>query len=486
MRVIEVEHFEAWRAAARELLREGVAAGDVDFFSPSVQKSLFGGEDGDGGESDGGGGGDALQQRSVKGQGAVAQRRDTPTVPPNFIKYARRVACHRDEQRWNLLYRLLWRLTTAEPNLLHVAFDDDVRRFDLMAKSVGRDAHKAQAFVRFRRIETEDGEQFVAWHRPDHRILRLVGPFFSRRFKSMRWTILTPDESASWDGAALTYGPGAPASAAPAVDDLDEMWRSYYRSIFNPARIKLAMMRREMPVRYWAALPETQIIPEILAEAPARVAAMLKYGAAGTRAVSAAEFLPEARDLDSLARAAAGCRGCELCERATQTVFGRGPSAARLVLVGEQPGDQEDQQGEPFVGSAGEVLNHALAAAGLARDEVYLTNAVKHFHWEPRGKQRLHKKPPSRAISACRSWLEAEMAAVAPRVLVCLGVTAAQAVLGRDTRALKTRGVPFASEWCERTIITWHPAASLRARIDGERERIARELAEHLQVAAQA
>ncbi|WP_428307711.1 UdgX family uracil-DNA binding protein [Lacipirellula sp.] len=472
MRVIEVEHFEAWRAAARELLRDGVPAGDVDFCSPSTQKSLFGDESDDGGR--------ALAAREA----AARQRRGGVTVPPDFLKRARMVACHRDEHRWNLLYRVLWRLTTAEPNLLHVAFDDDVRRFDLMAKSVGRDAHKAQAFVRFRRIETEDGEQFVAWHRPDHRILRLVGPFFSRRFKSMRWTILTPDESASWDGAALTYGPGAPASAAPSADDLDEMWRSYYRSIFNPARIKLAMMRREMPVRYWAALPETQIIPEILAEAPARVAAMLKYGASGTRAVSAAEFLPEARDLESLARAAAGCRGCELCERATQTVFGRGPSTARLVLVGEQPGDQEDRHGEPFIGPAGEVLNHALVTAGLARDEVYLTNAVKHFHWEPRGKQRLHKKPPSRAISACRPWLEAEMTAVAPRVLVCLGVTAAQAVLGRDTRALKTRGVPFASEWCERTIITWHPAASLRARTDEERRRIARELAEHLRVAA--
>lgn len=472
MRVIEVEHFDAWRTAARELVRQGVSAGDVDFCSPSAQKTLFGEDD------------DAPERQSAASSPAISQRREAPTVPPDFIKRARNVACHRDDHRWNLLYRLLWRLTTSEPNLLHIAFDDDVQRFDLMAKSVGRDAHKAQAFVRFRRVETDDGEHFVAWHRPDHRILRLVGPFFSRRFKSMHWTILTPDESVSWDGSTLAYGPGAPASAAPLADDLDEMWRSYYRSIFNPARIKLAMMRREMPVRYWASLPETQIIPEILAEAPARVAVMLKHAATGTRAVSAAEFLPQERDLDSLAQAAASCRGCDLCDRATQTVFGRGPSAAKLVLVGEQPGDQEDRHGEPFIGPAGDVLNAALAAAELARGEVYLTNAVKHFHWEPRGKQRLHKKPSSRAISACRPWLEAEMATVAPQVVVCLGVTAAQAVLGRDTRTLKIRGALFESEWCARTMITWHPAAALRARTSDEGERIKRELQEHLRLAA--
>lgn len=470
MHVVEVDHFETWRTTARDLLRRNVAPTGIDFHSPNEQLFLKG-FDGD-------------ESRDSPDFVPRGKGKPSVSVPAEFLKRARIVACHCDDWRWNLLYRLLWRLTNGEPKLLKVAFDDDVHRFDLMAKSVARDAHKAQAFVRFRRIETEDGERFVAWHRPDHRILRLVAPFFSRRFKPMRWTILTPAESATWDGDTLEYGPGAPASAAPLADDLDELWRSYYRSIFNPARIKLPMMRREMPVRYWAALPETQILPEMLAEAPARVASMLKHASPTTHAVSTAEFLPEARDLHSLAIAAANCRGCDLCTQATQTVFGRGPAGARLMLVGEQPGDEEDRRGEPFVGPAGQILSEAIASSGLAREDIYLTNAVKHFHWEPRGKRRLHKKPPSRAISACRPWLEAEIASVKPRVLVCLGVTAAQAVLGLDTRALKLRGVPFASEWCDLTMITWHPAAVLRARTNDDHNRLRSELEEHLRVAA--
>lgn len=470
MHTVEVDDFDGWRHRARGLLQQCVLPSEVDFCSPSAQPLLSGFDAEPVGGSD-----DSLP---------VHRRNASPSVSAEFLKRARLVACHRDSRRWNLLYRLLWRLTNGEPRLLEMAFDDDVHLSSLLAKSVSRDAHKAQAFVRFRRIETEEGERYIAWHRPDHRILKLVGPFFSRRFKSMDWTILTPDESARWDGNSLTYGPGAPASAAPSADDLEELWRSYYRSTFNPARIKLAMMRREMPARYWAALPETQLLPDMLAEAPSRVEKMLEYAAAGPRPVTAADFLPQARDYESLANGAAGCRGCDLCSRATQTVFGRGRVDASMMLVGEQPGDEEDRRGEPFVGPAGQVLSEALATAGLAREEVYLTNAVKHFHWEPRGKQRLHKKPPSRVVSACRPWLEAELALVRPRVLVCLGVTAAQSVLGRDTRFLKERGASFASDVCERTIITWHPAAILRARGDEERTRLRRELEEHLELAA--
>lgn len=469
MHVVEADDFDRWRDNARELLRRGVPPGEIDFCSPSKQPLLM-----------------AFDAEQVEGaeNSLLNQRRtNSASVSADFLKRAKLVACHRDDRRWNLLYRLLWRMTSGERHVLQMAFDDDVRLFSLMAKSVGRDAHKAQAFVRFRRIETEEGERFIAWHRPDHRILKLVAPFFARRFKSMDWTILTPDESARWDGHSLAYGPGAPASAAPSADDLEELWRSYYRSTFNPARVKLAMMGREMPARYWAALPETQLLPEMLAEAPSRVENMLKHAVAEQEAMTAADFMPLERDYKSLANAAAGCRGCDLCSRATQTVFGRGRVDAGLMLVGEQPGDEEDQRGEPFVGPAGRVLSHALAAAGLAREDVYLTNAVKHFHWEPRGKKRLHRKPPSRVVSACRPWLEAELAMVRPRVLVCLGVTAAQAILGRDTRVLRERGTSFASDVCERTIITWHPAAVLRARGDDERSRLRREFEEHVALA---
>jgi DNA polymerase len=175
-----------------------------------------------------------------------------------------------------------------------------------------------------------------------------------------------------------------------------------------------------------------------------------------------------------------------LHERATQTVFGRGPEHARIMLIGEQPGDQEDLRGEPFVGPAGQVLEDALVAAQLSRDEIYLTNAVKHFHWEPRGKRRMHQKPPARAVTACRPWLDAEFQAVAPQVVICLGATAAQALLGHKEYRRRTRGQFFASAACQQTLITWHPAAILRAPDRAEQVARTRELTDHLKVAAAA
>jgi DNA polymerase len=220
------------------------------------------------------------------------------------------------------------------------------------------------------------------------------------------------------------------------------------------------MMKREMPVRYWKRLPEAEIIDEVLRDAPARVRQM-----AATREgsdTSAADYLPATRDLGSLAEAAERCRGCDLHHRATQTVFGEGPSDARLMLVGEQPGDQEDQEGRPFVGPAGQLLDRAIAEAELTRSDVYVTNVVKHFKHQPRGKRRLHKKPDSREIFACRPWLEAELEAVQPQVLVCLGATAAQSLIGRDFRITRQRGDVLETDWCAVTLATWHPSAVLR------------------------
>jgi uracil-DNA glycosylase family protein len=178
---------------------------------------------------------------------------------------------------------------------------------------------------------------------------------------------------------------------------------------------------------------------------------------------TAAAFLPKRRDLQSLRTAAARCEGCPLFANATQTVFGAGPATARVMLIGEQPGDREDLAGEPFVGPAGQLLDRVLAEAGVPRKQVYVTNAVKHFKWTPRGKKRLHAKPSSREISACHPWLEAELEAVDPEMLVLLGATAAQALLGPKFRITKQRGQPFESEWSDWTLATYHPSAVLRA-----------------------
>jgi uracil-DNA glycosylase len=182
---------------------------------------------------------------------------------------------------------------------------------------------------------------------------------------------------------------------------------------------------------------------------------------------SAAEYLPERPTLPRLRAAAAGCRACPLWQTGTQTVFGEGGASARLMLVGEQPGDQEDTQGRPFVGPAGRLLEQALEQAGIDRDDAYLTNAVKHFKWEARGKRRIHAKPAWSEQVACRPWLEAELAVVAPRVLVCLGATAAQSLLGKQFRVTKERGRWLDSELAEHVTATIHPSAVLRKR-DGE------------------
>jgi len=178
---------------------------------------------------------------------------------------------------------------------------------------------------------------------------------------------------------------------------------------------------------------------------------------------SAAAFLPDDRELDELAAAAEHCRGCELYKRATQTVFGAGSPTARVVFVGEQPGDEEDKQGLPFVGPAGRELDGALETVGIVRQDVYVTNAVKHFKWEPRGKRRLHKKPSARELTACRPWLDAELESLEPEFLVLLGATAAQAVLGSGFRVSRERGRILAGSNGWQVLATYHPSAILRA-----------------------
>jgi uracil-DNA glycosylase family protein len=177
----------------------------------------------------------------------------------------------------------------------------------------------------------------------------------------------------------------------------------------------------------------------------------------------ATRYLPETRTLPALREAVQGCRGCHLYENATQAVFGEGSAKAAVMFVGEQPGDQEDLQGKPFVGPAGAVFDKAMAEAGIDRSAAYVTNVVKHFKWEPRGKRRIHQKPNWAEATACRPWLDAELAAVQPDVLVCLGATAAQALLGRHFRVTKERGVPVASELAPNVLATIHPSAILRA-----------------------
>jgi uracil-DNA glycosylase len=442
MHFAHVHTFEEWRAAARGFLHAEIPPPAIHWSAQSAADSLFGDQE--------------FDVAATRAKSATTSR-----VPPAFLALARDVAYHRDPQRWEILYRVLWRITHGEHQLLEIATDRDIHALQQMQKAVKRDEHKMHAFVRFRKVTGSNGEeQYIAWHRPDHLIVRLAAPFFARRFPAMRWSILTPDESVHWDGESLSFSPGVPASAAPQDDSLEELWRTYYAHIFNPARVNTAQMKKEMPVRHWRTLPEAKIIPQLLASAETRVNAMIDTREGFT--TSATQFIPQQFDLASLATAAARCTACDLHCHATQTVFGRGPSTARVVLVGEQPGDREDLAGEPFVGPAGQLLDRALAEAGIDREQVYVTNVVKHFKFIERGKRRLHQKPGSREISACKPWLEAELSSLQPEMLVCLGSTAAQALLGRDFRITAQRGQVFETGYTHSTLATWHPAAILR------------------------
>jgi uracil-DNA glycosylase family protein len=201
---------------------------------------------------------------------------------------------------------------------------------------------------------------------------------------------------------------------------------------------------------------------------------------------SAAPFVPRTTSIRVLTSAAHECRGCDLYKSATQVVFGAGPGKARLVFVGEQPGDLEDRQGAPFVGPAGAMLDKALEDAGIPRDEVYVTNAVKHFKWEPRGKRRIHKKPRASEVKACRPWLEAELRALKPRIVVCLGATAAQSMLGPQFKLMQSRGKVVVSPLAEHVVATIHPSAVLRAPDSEGRRQAYESLVADLKIVAKA
>lgn len=428
--------FDVWRERARALLAAGVEPRTINWQDAASPLSLLK---------------DDEPAPDITGPPAATVR-----VPRRFVEQAAKVAHHRDPGRWQLMYRLLWRLTHGSLSLLEDPLDDDVRKFGGMRRQVGEDQHRMHAYVRFRKIE----ERYVAWYAPEHHVLRLTVPFFVERFGSMRWSILTPDESAHWDLSAVTFSLGVPLPQAPAADEIEPLWRTYYASVFNPARMNLAAMRGHMPVRFWNQMPETRDVARLAAGAEARVWDMVSSTAS---AGSARPWIPAEGSLDHLREAVHGCKGCELHGPATQAVFGEGPQDARLMLVGEQPGDHEDLTGRPFVGPAGEVLARALAEAGIDRSAVYLTNAVKHFKFEPRGKRRIHMKPRLSEVRACRPWVEAEIHAVRPAVLVCLGATAAQALIGPQFRLTRERGQRVSTPWAEATLATYHPSAILRA-----------------------
>jgi DNA polymerase len=437
---------EAWRNVARAAYRAGIAPEHIAWHG-DAQADLIAGVD-------------VASLPPVQGGTRGALR-----VSAEFLSLANAVLCHRDPQRHALLYRLLWRMAAGEPYLLERATDADVHRARVLEKSVRRDNHKMKAFVRFKEVPGEH-EAYVAWFEPAHFILDRVAPFFERRFAGMRWAILTPYRRVVWDGKALAFGAGGTRADAPADDAQDTLWRTYYAHIFNPARLNPRMMRQEMPQKYWKHLPEAQVLPGLIREAGQRVRDMAeRMPQAPRRKIPLpppASPDPVDDSLAALRASAKACRRCALWQPATQTVFGEGPEDARVMLVGEQPGDEEDLSGRPFVGPSGKLLDRALAELGLDRSGFYVTNAVKHFRFEQRGRFRVHRNPELSHVQACHVWLQRELATVRPDVVVCLGATAAQAVFGAGFRLLEERGSWRTLPGGTRGFATVHPSWVLR------------------------
>jgi DNA polymerase len=419
--------FADWRAQARALLVAGIAPTQVHWDGAG----LFG---------------EPLPQ-PVNAQ----ERR----VSAAFLKLAETVFMHREPSRLALLYRLLWRLGPS-PRLLDDASDANVAQAGKLAQAVRRDIHKMRAFVRFREIaaQADDEPWFVAWYEPDHRIVRANATFFMGRFANMRWSILTPELCLHWDGRELAEAPGATRADAPGSDAGEDLWRRYYAAIFNPARLKIDAMVKEMPRRFWRNLPETRLIPDLVAGAQARSAAMIARGAGPGEAPP--------RDWQELRGGIDRCTRCELHCHASQAVQGEGPHHAALAIVGEQPGDQEDRAGRAFVGPAGQLLDDHLARAGIMRSQTYMTNAVKHFKFTPRGKQRIHQTPTAGEIDHCRWWLDAELGLLKPRMIVALGASAARGILGKTINVAATRGSVQTLASGARLVVTTHPAYLLR------------------------
>lgn len=437
-----------WQRAAREALRREIDPAAVVWTELSAEQPAL----------------DIFGELAPTGS---LSPRSQHRVPRRFVDLAELIALHSDSRRWGLLYRLVWRLTHGEPHLLEIAVDPDVALASQFHKAVRQDIHKMRAFVRFRGIAVGEGKWFVAWFEPEHHILQHNAAFFVDRFASMRWSILTPDRSAHWKGDELTFTQGVDKSQAPQHDDVEALWLTYYANIFNPARVKVHAMESEMPKKYWRNLPEATLIPSLLQEAPHRVDGMIRKSAQKEAAGSGEAGwhpapVPDTDSLPEVAAAARSCTACHLYKLGTQTVFGEGPKRAKIMFLGEQPGDQEDVAGKPFVGPAGKLLDRALEEAGIERDDVYVTNTVKHFKWEPRGKRRIHQKPNSREIAACRPWMEAELRLVKPKLLVCLGATAAQAIFGPSFRVTRERGKVLESEFAARALATVHPSSLLR------------------------
>jgi len=396
--------WQGWRSATRALVLAGVPPGDVHW---AVRTHA--GDDGD---------------DVPEGTGGF-------NVPRALVAIAGLAAQARDPDRFALLYRLVWRANAGEKLLEHKN-DPELRRAQGLAYAVRAEAHRMRTLLRF--MPVDDG-RYLGWYAPAHYVLEANAQLMARRFPNLACSIITPDGSAHWHDSAPHFGAGL---AHVADDDaLAAWWYAHHATLLREAQRATSVPEAE-------PLDESPRPPDRPPLGPV--------------------VLPVHADtqLREVSHEAGDCRRCPLYEPASQTVFGEGPGDASVLFVGEQPGDQEDIIGRPFVGPAGQIMDRAMEEAGIDRRTIYITNAVKHFKFSPRGKRRIHQTPEAPEIQACRFWLDVERVQVRPKLLVLMGGTAARAVTGRPVTITRERGRPFRLEDGQMAFVTVHPSFLLR------------------------
>jgi DNA polymerase len=400
--------WEGWRKATRSLILAGVAPEDVRW---SVSSD---GED---------------RHPLSEGHGSFG-------VSRSLVALASLAIQARNASRFDLLYRLVWRTNAGERVLLKTD-DETVRQVQRLAFAVRAETHRMRTMLRYLPVPEKDRTRYLGWYEPAHYVLEANAQLIARQFSGLTFSILTPDGGAHWDNAELRFSTGVARRTVPDDEALLSWWRAHHERLLRHSRIG-------------TAIPEAEQLDEVPRPPD--------------RAPVGPVVLPLRPDgpLHEAMQEASDCRRCALYGPATQTVFGEGPAHASVLFVGEQPGDQEDVIGRPFVGPAGQIMDRAMEEAGIDRRTVYITNAVKHFKFEPRGKRRIHKTPEAPEIQACRFWLDVELIRLRPKLVVAMGGTAARALLGRAVTVTRERGRPIALPDGQTAFVTVHPSFLLR------------------------
>ncbi|ASL46005.1 hypothetical protein bAD24_III01315 [Burkholderia sp. AD24] len=456
--------FAAWRRAARAVLRQEIEPAQIDWVEL------------EGDAAQGGSSSEAGQETThaatvgaadVAAASANSAATAPAAIPRELLSRLKAAACYRAPDRWALLYRILWRWTHGERQV--IALDDpDGAQLAHRMQSVNQESEDLVALTLFRRRDPSMGlPEFVGWYEPHHDLLERAAAYFGKRMGDSTWMLATPQGAAFWNGMLLRIGRPAteesteaahalPASAmtgeAITSEPTAALWLACYARAFNAEAAPV-------PLRYWRTPAAGPPLPAHLARERSRLGAQSSVVTVPER--PPIEYSAVTPPLREPTGPLAACRRCALWRNAQQAVAGAGPARAALMVVGEQPGEYENQHGEPFTGPAGQLLDTVLARAGLERSALYLTYAVKHYKWETLDQQRIHRTPAPREVEACQYWLDRELTQIGPRVVVTLGATALKALSGAHVNLSEYLGQTIARDG--RLIVpTWHPSYALR------------------------